>query len=100
LSESLLTVADVAELLGVTPRTVLRRWRRGDLRGYRLFGEGRGPVRFRRDEIERTIESWDAERDVGRGSVTDPDTTSLGKKRIVGLVTDPKDDDEEAKDAS
>ena len=96
MNERLLSTAEVAELLDVTPRTVMRRWKRGDLPGCRLFGGDHGPLRFKRSEIEQTIASWSAARDVGRGSVTDPETTPLGNERIVGLVTDPTDEEVES----
>jgi excisionase family DNA binding protein len=57
-SEHLLTAREVAELLGVSPATVLDRFQHGDLPGYRLFGKKGGPVRFRLTEIEARIEGW------------------------------------------
>ena len=56
--EQLLTAAQVGEVLGLSPATVLDRFERGDLPGYRLFGRKGGPVRFRRSEIEALIASW------------------------------------------
>jgi excisionase family DNA binding protein len=61
-TERLLTAAEVAELLGVTPGTVLDRWERGDLPGFRLWGRKGGPVRFRLDEIEALLASWYVDR--------------------------------------
>lgn len=58
MSEHLLTAREVAELLGVSPATVLDRFQHGDLPGYRLFGKKGGPVRFRLSEIEARIEGW------------------------------------------
>jgi excisionase family DNA binding protein len=57
-TERLLTAAELAELLRLSPATVLDRWERGDLPGYRLFGRKGGPVRFRLSEIEAALESW------------------------------------------
>ena len=57
-SERLLTAAELAELLSLSPATVLDRWQAGDLPGFRLFGRKGGPVRFRLSEIEAALEGW------------------------------------------
>ena len=49
--DRLLTAREVAEWLGVSPETVLRMHRRGDLPGFRL---GSNVLRF----SERDIEAW------------------------------------------
>jgi excisionase family DNA binding protein len=56
--ERLLRVVEVAEMLGVSPRTVFDRFERGDLPGFRLWGRKGGPVRFRLSEVEALLESW------------------------------------------
>jgi len=56
--ERLLTAAELGELLGLSPATVLDRWERGDLPGFRLFGRKGGPVRFRLSEVEAILETW------------------------------------------
>jgi excisionase family DNA binding protein len=56
--DRLLTAAEVADLLGLSPATVLDRFQAGDLPGFRLFGRKGGPVRFRQAEIEALVESW------------------------------------------
>jgi excisionase family DNA binding protein len=53
-SERLLTTRQVADYLGVSPETVLRRWRSGELPGYRLASN---VLRFRESEIEAWLES-------------------------------------------
>jgi predicted DNA-binding transcriptional regulator AlpA len=53
-----LTARELGEYLGLSTATVLDRWERGDLPGYRLFGGTRGPVRFRVSEIEATLAGW------------------------------------------
>jgi excisionase family DNA binding protein len=58
MTERLLTARDLAEILGLSSATVLDRFERGDLPGYRLFGRKGGPVRFRESEIEAVITSW------------------------------------------
>jgi excisionase family DNA binding protein len=50
----LLTTGQVAELLGLSPATVRRRWRAGELRGYRLAGNC---LRFDRDELDAWLEA-------------------------------------------
>ena len=49
MSERLLTTREVATFLGVSPETVLRRWRSGELPGYRLASN---LLRFRESELE------------------------------------------------
>jgi excisionase family DNA binding protein len=49
LADRLLTTREVAAFLGVSPETVLRRWRAGELPGYRLASN---VLRFRESEIE------------------------------------------------
>ena len=49
MSGPLLTTPQVAELLGVSPATVLRRWRAGELPGFRLASNC---VCFDGDEID------------------------------------------------
>jgi excisionase family DNA binding protein len=57
-----LTTRQVAEWLQVSPETVLRKWRRGELPGYRLEDNC---LRFDEDELE----AWLADRRVaGVGS--------------------------------
>ena len=57
----LLTTRQVAEMLGISSATVLRRWRAGELPGYRISSNA---LRF--DEHE--IDAWLAER---RGPTSD-----------------------------
>jgi hypothetical protein len=60
MNERLLTAAQLGALLGLRAGTVLDRFERGDLPGYRLFGRKGGPVRFRLSEVEAMLESWKA----------------------------------------
>ena len=53
MSERLLTTRQVADFLGVSPETVLRRWRAGEIPGYRLASN---VLRFRESEIEAWLE--------------------------------------------
>jgi excisionase family DNA binding protein len=57
-TDRLLTAAELAEMLSLSPSTILDRWERGDLPGYRLFGRKGGPVRFSLIEIEAALEAW------------------------------------------
>lgn len=54
MTEALLTTRQVAEYVGVSPETVLRRWRAGELPGYRLASN---VLRFRESEIEAWLEA-------------------------------------------
>ena len=58
MTDRLLTAPEVADVLGLSASTVLDRFEKGDLPGFRLFGRKGGPVRFRLEEIEALIESW------------------------------------------
>ena len=58
MTERLLTARDLGVLLGLSPATVLDRFERGDLPGFRLFGRKGGPVRFRESEILSALEGW------------------------------------------
>jgi excisionase family DNA binding protein len=49
ISGRLLTTRDVADRLGVSPETVLRRWRAGEIPGYRLASN---VLRFEPADIE------------------------------------------------
>jgi excisionase family DNA binding protein len=52
-TDRLLTTRQVADFLGVSPETVLRRWRAAELPGYRLASN---VLRFRESEIEAWLE--------------------------------------------
>ena len=54
MSERLLTTREVAEFLGLSPETVLRRYRAGELPGYRLASN---VLRFRESEVEAWLEA-------------------------------------------
>lgn len=55
MSGPLLTTRQVADMLGLSTATVLRRWRAGELPGFRL---GSNVLRFDRDELD----AWLADR--------------------------------------
>jgi excisionase family DNA binding protein len=70
-AESLITARELADFLGLSPATVLDRFERGELPGFKL-GDGAGaPVRFRRAEVEAWLEGC------RRGPVYAPATTSV-----------------------
>ena len=54
MSERLLTTRDVAELVSLSPETILRRYRAGELRGVRL---GSNVLRFRESDVEAWLEA-------------------------------------------
>jgi predicted DNA-binding transcriptional regulator AlpA len=53
-SERLLTARAVGELVGLSTEAVLRRWRRGELRGYSL---ATNVLRFRPEDVHAWLES-------------------------------------------
>jgi excisionase family DNA binding protein len=86
-SERLLTAAELGELLGLSQATILDRFQRGDLPGYRLWGRKGGPVRFRLSEVERALDGWR----VGEGVVTRSLSTTRNDARET-LYDDPVND--------
>jgi len=54
MGERLLTTRDVAELLGLSSEAVLRRWREGQLPGFRLSTK---VLRFRESEVLDWLEA-------------------------------------------
>lgn len=54
MSECLLTTREVAEMLGLSSEAVLRRWRAGELPGFRLSTK---VLRFRESEVLAWLES-------------------------------------------
>jgi excisionase family DNA binding protein len=78
-SERLLTARQVADFLGLSPETVLRRWRAGELPGYRLASN---VLRFRESEIEAWLQHRarrSLDRDIIRGYIPG-NTTREGRK--------------------
>jgi excisionase family DNA binding protein len=69
-TEPLLTSSELGEMLGLTAGTILDRFERGDLPGYRLFGRKGGPVRFRLADVEAALESWRVNGPGERGAVS------------------------------
>jgi excisionase family DNA binding protein len=56
-TERLLTARELGELLGLSTGTVLDRFERGDLPGFRLYdGKVDAPVRFRWSEVDAWLE--------------------------------------------
>jgi excisionase family DNA binding protein len=62
-NDRLLTTRQVAEWLGFSPETILRRYRAGELPGIRL---GSNVLRFRESEVEAWLESRSNVQAVGR----------------------------------
>jgi predicted DNA-binding transcriptional regulator AlpA len=87
-SEPLLTAAELGEVLGLSSSTILDRFERGDLPGFRLFGKpdkrGRpsGPVRFRLSEIEARIDGWRVN-GPGAGGEVSPAPTARRPEGVV-----------------
>lgn len=86
MTDRLMTAREVAELLGLSCATVLDRFERGDLPGYRLFGRKGGPVRFRLAELEETLASWRVE-GPGAGGDVSATPTALPTRRVVSQAS-------------
>lgn len=54
MNSHLLTTQDVADLLGLSPEAVLRRWRAGEIPGFRLASN---VLRYDQDEIMAWLDS-------------------------------------------
>ena len=78
MSDRLLTTRQVADRLGLSPETVLRRWRRGDLPGYRISGNA---LRFDPDELEAWLQA--------RRSPNRDTSTTLRERGPSGAQTSP-----------
>jgi len=61
MTDRLLSTRQVADFLGLSPETVLRRWRAGELPGYRLASN---VLRFRESELEAWLEEKRPERNL------------------------------------
>jgi predicted DNA-binding transcriptional regulator AlpA len=84
----LLTARELGEILGLSNATVLDRFERGDLPGFRLFGKKGGPVRFRLSEVEQVLEGWRV--GPGAGGGASPTPTGHPTRALVSQsVTDP-----------
>jgi excisionase family DNA binding protein len=57
-SDRLLTAAELAEQLGLSPATIVDWAEAGRLPGFRLGGSKGGRLRFRACEVEAVLESW------------------------------------------
>ena len=62
MTERLLSAREVGELVGLSTESVLRRWRRGEIPGFRLASN---VLRFDEAEIEAWLQGC---REPGRGS--------------------------------
>lgn len=101
MSERLLTAAELGDILGLSQATVLDRFQRGDLPGFRLWGRRGGPVRFRLSEVEAKMDGWR----IGEGAATRSLSTARNDARETlynEVVNGPgnRTGDEEEHDAS
>jgi excisionase family DNA binding protein len=69
---ALVTPADAAGLLGVSPSSIYRAIRRGDIDAVRSTGTKRGPIRIPETELHRLLESREAKRS-SKGRVDEHD---------------------------
>ena len=56
MTERLLTARELGELLGLSASTILDRFERGELPGFRLGARVGSPVRFRWSEVDAWLE--------------------------------------------
>jgi excisionase family DNA binding protein len=82
-TERLLTSRDLAEFLHVSPETILRWTRRGELPAIKLPG---GAIRFRETDLEAWLDEH-ATAAPGRGSANHPDRRRHGQVNLQGLTT-------------
>lgn len=82
MTERLLTARELGEYLGLSTATVLDRFERGTLPGYRLFGKKGGPVRFRLSEIETALQRW-LVNGPGAGGEVSPTPTAIPARGVV-----------------
>ncbi len=87
MADRLLTARSLADLLDVSPETVLRWARRREIPSIRLPG---GAVRFREDDVERWLEERAAPR---RGSASHPD--GCRPAATLPVASHPNDDEED-----
>jgi predicted DNA-binding transcriptional regulator AlpA len=85
-TERLLNADELGRLLGLSKGTILDRWERGDLPGFRLFGRKGGPVRFRLSEIEETLQAWRINGPGARGEVS-PTPSTLPARGVVSQAS-------------
>jgi excisionase family DNA binding protein len=57
-SDRLLTARELAERWSLSADTILDRWQRGEIPGYRIGGKVGSPVRFRESDVLALEESW------------------------------------------
>ena len=82
----LLTARELADHLGLSAATILDRFERGDLPGFRLWGRKGGPVRFRLSEIEESLERWHVN-GPGAGGEVSPTPTADPTRRVFSQAS-------------
>lgn len=91
MSDRLLTTREVAGLLGLSAETVLRRFRRGELPGFRLASNC---LRFRESEIEAWLER--ARGPGARGEVS-PTPSALPTRTLFSQLSPTQEGGEDAR---
>jgi predicted DNA-binding transcriptional regulator AlpA len=94
LTDRLLTAPELGDYLGLSTSTVLDRWERGDLPGFRLFGRKGGPVRFRLSEVDAVREGWRVN-GPGAGEEVSPTPTADPARRLVFQLSPTPNREEE-----
>jgi predicted DNA-binding transcriptional regulator AlpA len=87
--DRLLNARQLGEYLGISTASVLDRFERGDLPGFRLWGKKGGPVRFRLSEIEVQLDGWRVNRSGAGGEVAPVPYPSPDPRRSVAIAPVP-----------
>jgi hypothetical protein len=85
-NERLLTAQELGDYLGLTAGTILDRFERGDVPGFRLFGRKGGPVRFRLADVEAALEGWRVN-GPGAGGTVSPAPTADPTRGVVSKLS-------------
>jgi hypothetical protein len=85
-SDRLLTAQELGDYFGLTAGTILDRFERGDLPGFRLFGRKGGPVRFRLADVEAALEGWRMN-GPGAGGTVSPAPTAGPTRGVVSKLS-------------
>jgi excisionase family DNA binding protein len=90
MSDRLVTAQELAEYLGLTAGTILDRFEKGDLPGFRLFGRKGGPVRFRLADVEAALEGWRVNGPGAGGTVSATPTAGPTRGVVSRLSATPQ----------
>lgn len=93
MSERLLTAAELGEYLGLRPGTVLDKWERGELPGFKLGPSQNSPVRFDLDEV---LAAGRRERPSAQGGRASDPPERPALRAMFSNASDPMKEDDHA----